>query len=366
MRPVSAPKAKTEPRSPQPQPAPPSSAPPGDKARPAAGQASGKRTLAEVMEHDIALKRQKRKEREPAGEPAPQSTRSRFFAGPSSPVAHACDPPVAGPSGLPRRDKENVPCRRASPADALDEGEISMGEDVADPVTQEDGYMSPAPSCANWDSPELSSPARPRAGGASRFPAAAADDEDDIEDDESGDDDDFGADVLSSPCGPSRQRRAARRHTTPAPTAGNVLVQSTPSPRKARRRTRSPPRRGADLRALFEHWSDGTSDIDEGHDSPAHSRASSPATPRAARVHDATPDDEEIDPPHADAAAAATATSGERIADGWWDRWACAEAIPAHPASVRAHVFSAALRVAEPVCASLARKSGACGAARRR
>ncbi|KIP07281.1 hypothetical protein PHLGIDRAFT_425315 [Phlebiopsis gigantea 11061_1 CR5-6] len=316
--------------------------------RAAAGQSSGKRTLAEVMEHDMASKRQRRKERELPSTPPrhlPQTTRSKFFAGASSSrpkghrAAHATSDTesVAGPSSGLGHDKENIPSFPSE--DELDESETSMDE-AADPVTQEDGYMSPSPSFSRWDSPELSSPLRPRRATPSQSiavePAVYLDEDEDI--------DDFDAEVLSSPPGPPR-RRNVDRHVSrmPFPSAGNVLVHGTPTPSKKRGgRAASPEPLGPDLRDMFEYWSDRTSDIDEDDGESMESAASSsePVTPessgqRVVCVDDGcceeqmTNDLEEMktEPP--------AATRDGRTANGWWERWACPEAIPTKEQSVR-------------------------------
>lgn len=316
------------------------------------------------MEHDIAVKRQKRKERERPSTPprhVPQSTSSKFFAGPSSTrpgkgahyhITHDLSDTesVAGPSGASRlgKNKENVPCLPSE--DGGGGSEISMDE-AADPVTQEDGYMSPTPSFARWDSPELSSPIRPRARCAA--PSAPTQDLDDCDDDF----DDFDAEVLSSPGGATRRRRRTRsigRAGTEQPlfpSAGNVLVHGTPTPSKKKRgRAGSPVRRGPDLRDIFENWSEGTSDIDEEdyEDSMGTVASSSePVTPEssAQRVVCVPAEgccDETEDDDIEEAEKQASATRNDRIANGWWERWARAGAIPGNKQSVClsiVHVF---------------------------
>ena len=334
--------------------------------RPIVGQSSGKRTLAEVMEHDIASKRQKRKDREPPNSPSrhmPQSTRSKFFSGPSSSRPGGQHVPndgggsdiesAAGPSGLGRlvHNKENIPCVNNSD-DKLDEGEISMDE-IADPVTQEDGYMSLSPSLSRWDSPELSSPLRPRSR-ASKWPTQDLDEE---EEDYISD-----AEVLSSPGGAAhkRCRAGSRASAIPSrslfPSAGKILVHGTPTRREKRVHQASPGRLGPDLRGIFENWSDGTSDIDEedyeesGGSVESLASSSEPVTPEGSSQHvvcvdgvfdDITDDIEDIE-------RQASVTRNDRIANGWWERWACQEAIPENKQSVSwvfLHVFYA---IAEP------------------
>ncbi|KAG5654438.1 hypothetical protein H0H81_002627 [Sphagnurus paluster] len=117
------------------------------------GKASGKRTLAEVMDHDIAIKKRKQK--------------SKFFE--SVPATWHAPDTVAGPSRS-RENKENVfivlDDDEVEPDSTLSiqaQGNLEM--DLADPSTfdavqQEDGYISPSPSDSG-DAQDLSSPLRP-------------------------------------------------------------------------------------------------------------------------------------------------------------------------------------------------------------
>jgi hypothetical protein len=318
-----------------------------DATKPIVGQASGKRTLAEVMDHDMMFKRQKRKDLDVSSIPSdhvPASTRSKFFSALSSGQSRGQHVPhdggggpdtdsVAGPSGLGplAHNKENIPC--IAPVDELDEGEISVDEG-ADPVTQEDGYMSPGPSFSRWDSPDLSSPLRPGSR-ASKWPTQDVEEDDDISD----------ADVLSSPIGVAQKRGRVASRTrmspSPSPSAGNVLVHGTPTRIAKRGDAGGPARLGPDLRDIFENWSDGTSDIDEGGEESLESMeslasSSEPVTPEGSTQHvvcvddsydDMTDDIEEIE-------RQALATRNARVANGWWERWACQEQIPANKQSV--------------------------------
>ncbi|KAF4586686.1 Rad2 nuclease [Pleurotus pulmonarius] len=159
------------------------------------GRQSGKRTLVEIMDQDLSVKRARR-------EPVRKSkmtfntddlSLSKFFA------------PQAGPS----RNKENVciviedsdceeldsKCDLSAVAKGHVDAEMYMAVSngvVDDPVEQEDGYISPSPSCSH-DSPDLSSPAGPTSG---RKDSA-----------------DFEVDPVSSPFSPSapKQKKARRR-----------------------------------------------------------------------------------------------------------------------------------------------------------
>ncbi|TFY56272.1 hypothetical protein EVJ58_g7740 [Rhodofomes roseus] len=160
-----------------------------------AGRASGKRTLAEVMDHDIAVKRKKQEGAQREG-PSREVRNSKFFdvrqssfGGEDEDAIASEEPdyPVAGPSRITLdagKDKENVPC--------ADDDEVFMED--AGAVEQEDGYISPSPSMRRWDSPEVSSPLRVRSGAQL-----------DVEEEE-----DFGADILSSP--PVAARQTSPKH----------------------------------------------------------------------------------------------------------------------------------------------------------
>ncbi|KAJ3544540.1 hypothetical protein NM688_g5730 [Phlebia brevispora] len=291
-----------------------------------AGRSSGKRTLAELMDEDVLAKRKKRNEEDELRR-SPSHTSiatSRFFRVPPTTAEKVTDvsndvsdtESVAGPStlALMKQGKENVPC--------LDDdcGEIS--EEDPDPVTQEEGYMSPSPSYSKWDSPEMSSPTRPRIYGAGNSLS---------------DDDDFDADILSSP--PSAARRP-KSQGTPSRSPGRILVHGTPTCPKRIRDVAPENAPGPDLRAMFEDWEEGTSDIDEGGEDSMGSMASSsgPVTPVCAGqpagrcvddiFDEVTPDDEEIE-------TQAVTARNERVANGWWEKWACSSRTPsARPSKV--------------------------------
>lgn len=286
-----------------------------------AGRRSGKRTLAEAMDEDAFAKRSRREHEEQPRRTAScsQIRTSKFFATATVPsqddkrvVDDVSDTEsVAGPSTLCllREGKENIPC-----TDEDDIGEIS-DEEEPNPVTQEDGYMSPLSPFSKWDSPELSSPTRPRT---YRVGESLSDD------------DDFGADILSSP--PSAARRP-KSQATPSRPAGRVLVLATPTRPDRDTKAKENGAPGPDLRDIFEDWDDRTSDIDEGGDDSMCSMASSsdPVTPAGSQLpagqcvddifDEVTPDYEEIEN---QAAAART----ERVANGWWEKWSCAGNAP--------------------------------------
>ncbi|KAI9065245.1 hypothetical protein FKP32DRAFT_1665495 [Trametes sanguinea] len=150
-----------------------------------------------------------------------------------------------------------------------------MGE--PDLVEQEEGYLSPAPSLAQWDSPDISSPVRPKTG---RSTAEG----------DGWDDDEFDADVLSSP---PLHRHTRRR---PLPQSASVTVERAVTralpfvPLRAPRfgggsssnssfnrrtssaqsgsshgeRQREEAGRGPDLRDVFDDWDEVTSGGEDG------------------------------------------------------------------------------------------------------
>ena len=283
--------------------------------------------MAELMDEDVQAKRKKRDEEASRCTPsrAPISSSKFFRAHPTTAekkgkgVANDVSDTesVAGPSTLMlmRRGKENVPCAED------DCGEIS--EEDPDPVTQEDGYMSPSPSFSKWDSPELSSPARPRIYRAG---------------DSLSDDDDFDAEILSSP--PSAARHPTSRHSPRQRSPGRILVHGTPPTLERKRKVGRDCAPGPDLRDMFEVWDDGTSDIDEDGDDSIGTMASSsgPVTPAETAqpagqcvddiFDEVTGDDEEIE-------RRAVTARNERVANGWWEKWACNASTPPNRPSVR-------------------------------
>ena len=226
-----------------------------------AGKASGKRTLAEVMDYDIERKKKTRKSSSPM-----RSTQSKFFSKVDSRSGsvqrrHSDILPIAGPSRLQSEDKENrsfvVDDEEAETSEPdLDGSELSLkaqfgtdvnmedvnADDFPDVVEQEDGYISPSPLCSK-DIQDLSSP--PQAGRSPR-PRNRNDDLEmaptgmiisDIEDE---DEASFGAEAISSPISvrrPSNHRRQAYQTPSRWRNGGqeqldNILVGPTPTPSK--------------------------------------------------------------------------------------------------------------------------------------
>ncbi|KAI8972842.1 hypothetical protein BD414DRAFT_499539 [Trametes punicea] len=379
------------------------------------GNKSGKRTLAEVMQEEMAAKRKKHDEDWAAaaagGAPAAPvlsgavpvrtPTTSKFFlaqqrsvsdprgarawvhaggAAASTPTA-ASRPssasaisllasPGAGPSRLSLRgrqseelhreqEKENLPCdgpnahADAETGDGEAEADKPMGE--PDAVEQEEGYLSPAPSLAQWDSPDISSPVRPRTG---RSPAGG-----------DGWDDEFDADVLSSPPLHRQGRRPPSR--SGSFTGERVVTRALPlvrlrAPRfggSAGRRAstsksisghredeREEPGRGPDLRDVFDDWDEVTSGdedsewLAEREDGVGSTASSTPGPvtpaedvgdedvkmlPSAADEGSSEELEDEDDMRPAETVAdcdeleeAAARNASVKVAHGWWAKWA--------------------------------------------
>ncbi|PSS36962.1 hypothetical protein PHLCEN_2v1178 [Hermanssonia centrifuga] len=293
---------------------------------PIAGRSSGKRTLADLMEEDMSAKRKKHNDKKRPTDRTLTTATSKFFSGTSLSIAK--DKPVrnvsldiAGPSRLQHfsKGKENI-CS----FDEDDVDEISMDEDP-DPVSQEEGYISPSSSSFRWESPELSSPLRP---GSSSFRLAVG-----------AVDDDFEADILSSPLAAGTRRQQSRRPQSCV--TGRVLVHGTPQ----RSRVKDEGAPGPDLRDIFEDWNDLTSEIDECCEDSMESLESSsgPVTPVSSSqpagqcvddiFDEVTPDDEEIE-------QQAVAARNESVASGWWQKWSCGNATPLQPPSSNLRIKS--------------------------
>ncbi|KAG6856585.1 hypothetical protein H0H87_002791 [Tephrocybe sp. NHM501043] len=256
----------------------------------AVGKESGKRTLAEVMEHDIAEKRRQK---------------SKFFDAPT-PVSmnfpkSEHQNPVAGPSRE-RGNKENVHHIISEDEDCDNVSIVTRGNvdeememDLEDPmlyvtVTQEDGYLSPTSSCSG-EMQDLSSPARLERTSNAQFTPRSKDLE-------------FGADVVSSP--PSAANRRRESNSLPYPilrTRSLDLPQSRTllhHPSGDRQITSiSLSFHGPDLRDIFAdgHSSDiDCSDEDGKHEPKSNSPTPPTLTPPTAILQDNLDDDDAQDP----------------------------------------------------------------------
>lgn len=260
------------------------------------GNASGKRTLADAMDQDLAAKKKQREQSLTAKKPN-GLTESRFFgAKPSIGTPnHEEDSvaPIAGPSRVHdflEVDKENVP---------MSDEDLDFTMDIPeDPVTQEDGYLSPTPSFSRLDTPEFSSPLRP---GVRRKRET---------------DDDFDAEALSSP---EASRQAPRRHSYSIErlewSRGKILTPVTSDHSAGADETLT--KDGLDLRDILDD--DMTSEIDcfdEDTFDPTP-----PITPDGSGQKEVAPEvDYDIDGLK-QLEAVSVVTRTEIVASGWWEKW---------------------------------------------
>ena len=335
-----------------------------------AGKASGKRTLAEVMDYDMERKKKTRKSSSPM-----RSMQSKFFSevdtrSLSVQRRHSDILPIAGPSRLQNEDKENSYLVVDDDEEAetsepdLDGTELSLkaqfgadvnmedvnADDFPDVVEQEDGYISPSPSCSK-DAQDLSSPLQ---AGHSPQPRNRNDHLDmaptgmiisDVEDE---DEASFGAEAISSPISvrrPSNHRREvyqtpSRRRNRGQEPLINILVGPTPTPAKPTEGIYPDPDevpsptlyRGPDLRRMLGDDGSTELDVDEqpGKSGSASGTASppspSPETPN--RTGEQAPkviididtfedlvDEEEC-------RVREISTRANTVMNGWRDRWA--------------------------------------------
>lgn len=259
------------------------------------GKGSGKRTLAEVMDEDIAAKKKKREASLSPKKPK-AFKESRFFGGeiPNSTPGGSEIVAKPGPSGLRVIDKENTPL----PGDDLD----IIIDDPNDPVTQEDGYISPSPSFSRMvtPGPDISSPSRP----GHSF--------------KRDDNDNFDADALSSPVtttlAPQRRPRSIGRLQWSCGDVHVELPETSALPGEKQAPTNA--QGGPDLRDMF--GGDPTSEIDC-FDENTPDPTPPVMTPDAERELDV--DLEFEDELEDDMGIKAVAASTELVASGWWAKW---------------------------------------------
>ncbi|RXW15314.1 hypothetical protein EST38_g10540 [Candolleomyces aberdarensis] len=219
-----------------------------------AGKASGKRTLVEIADQDIAA----RKKHKPRHSTPAMLSQSRFFMTPGSPERarsasaprrHSADFPFPGPSRLFEADKENfLPAggwedeEDASElsfcAQKQDDSDVDLDLETPPDVEQEDGYRSPlAPTSPGNYGQDLSSPCqegqyddmgdpvssppsaskRLRTRSRSRSPCAQRSPDDNGE---------FSGDLVETPM----NVRKTKLRRSVSLDAGIVLVDETPSP----------------------------------------------------------------------------------------------------------------------------------------
>ncbi|KAG6808906.1 hypothetical protein H0H92_002406 [Tricholoma furcatifolium] len=288
-----------------------------------AGKDSGKRTLAEVMDREIAEKRRQKSRFFDAFTPvSQQATKSESQA-------------IAGPSHQ-RGNKENIYVISDDEADsnvsieAQGDADADMVIDLEDPslcvvVEQEDGYMSQNSACSG-DMQDLSSPVRPGVDSAVRRARLSPDLE-------------FGADPVSSPPVAKRRRKSnspirpmlrTRSLDIPLPLQSLKSSQdrgelSVPSPKP-------PSFPGPDLRPTFadEHSSDiECSDEDETRESTSKSStppAPTPPTPVLQNDTSISDVEEEAEREHE--------LRKKAVINGWQQRWSLGGRAKAQRASL--------------------------------
>jgi hypothetical protein len=252
------------------------------------GGASGKRTLTDVMDEDLAAKRKKI-------DGTPRAARiSRFFASPSKPTSQCEDlhPEEVFHACAHNAVKENVP--------PLSDDDVDLDMDKAESennfVMQEDGYISPSSRYDRDDSTsELSSPDKPvRA----------------VEDD------DFEVDAISSPPITRSHRKAGG--------SGAMLVLGTRRPGPSTdRQQQGQADEVVDLRDVF--MDDSTSDIDVFEDEQGARGIGSLETVSPSPSPQ-TPVDEdgdlELELELTDIEAEASVARTDIVASGWWMKYA--------------------------------------------
>ena len=212
-----------------------------------AGQASGKRTLSDVLEVDAIVKKRRKSNENSKPREETKVVTSKFFPGPrkTSPT----DGQTLG--GSSSTAPEMV--KRSGVVEMIDltlDGDEPESQDIA----QEDGYISPTRSSYRFETPEVSTPHRH-----SRMSKSAGQD-----------DDDFDAELLSSPVD-------GRRHNSPT------------SKRKHE----------VDLDHEYSGWTIKGDDIDSGDDGPDLRRS----------FHDLDELSSDIDCPGPGSSFASTATT---------------------------------------------------------
>ncbi|KAH7886997.1 exodeoxyribonuclease 1 [Phlebopus sp. FC_14] len=272
-----------------------------------AGKSSGKRTLVDVLDEDLAAKRMKTEGNCTPGTReasrlffTPGATQRRMSAtsslsglmsGPSRLRTQPCES-----DGLAQDAKENV--------DPRNHLEGHLGESP-DPVQQEDGYISPSPSYFRSATPDLSSPVRRPSQDTAYMHETM---------------DEFEADSVSSPTATRLgSQQGYGRGTSSDETRTSVLVRRTPSP------IISTEIGGPDLKRILSISDLGDLDDIEGDEwsAPSTQSTSGPITPVEFTSIDGTKADKFDD-------AKVGKTHAELVANGWWNKWAiCKESCTA-------------------------------------
>ncbi|GLB42344.1 putative xeroderma pigmentosum G I-region [Lyophyllum shimeji] len=287
-----------------------------------AGKGSGKRTLAEVMDQDIRIRNRKQKSKF-FGTPAPMAQAAPCARTPNAAAGPSCERKNKENIHIVIDDDDDVEPGSTISIEAQGEVDLQMEMDLEDPsayeaVEQEDGYISPTPSCVG-EMQDLSSPVRPnRTAG---FTPSAKDLE-------------FGVEAVSSPPSATKRRRESDSILRPV-----LRTRSLDLPHSAPENAPPPgcfP--GPDLRHSF--GDDRSSDIDCSDEEERHqSHSNSPATPTPSppsplpheNQHIAIVDD--LDDTE-DLAANAHEMRKQAVITGWRQRWALGDRTKAQRASL--------------------------------
>ena len=266
--------------------------PSAKKSMTAAGQASGKRTLSEVVDMDASVKRRKSNENNKPWKEMEVVT-SKFFSEPRKTSPKGGQASGSSSDIVPGVDKRNG---------AVEMIDLTLDEDPeSHDIAQEDGYISPKRSSYRFETPEVSTPHRrsriPRSGGGQ------------------GEDDEFDAELLSSPVEGQRHRgtTSKRAHEVDLDRKrlewtiyGDDIDSGNDGP---------------DLRGSFEDVDELPSDID--CPGPGSSFASTATTSSAGPItpnHSTSVDDVEDFPEEMEDDRARISRTGS-ISDGWVKRW---------------------------------------------
>ena len=279
------------------------------------GKASGKRTLVDVMESDIAAKKQKQSSKFFKAPSQGKEQATMLSAGPSSTLQNK--ETTYHPIEDEDEDKFDVGSRGSLDAQVDDAGlDIDLEDSFQEVVEQEDGYISPTSSHSD-DIQDLSSPVRSRTTYRSRPP-----------------DSEFGAEVVSSPPAQATQKRVlqispkpifrTRSLDLPRVDPSSSLYPSSLSAGPFSRSKSSLILSGPDLRDSFADRSSEINSCDEasGSKSPP-TPTPSPPTPLDQEQHlgdlaaqDYDPDDPEV------VLALDDELRNQAVMNGWRKRWA--------------------------------------------
>jgi exonuclease-1 len=269
------------------------------------GKGSGKRTLVNIHDEDLAAKRVKIHQASSSTNLS-LLTHSRFFPSPSTSKQQveqaAVDLMPSSRIHLPLSDKENLPDHADNVIVGEDLDEII--DEYPDPVTQEDGYLSPSPSYFRSATPDLSSPVRPN----------------NLARRDHCDEDDFGADIIPSPTAVKTvTRNALHQCLLPKKEKVSILVRETPPPMNGL--GSADEMEGPDLRDILGIEALGDIDAIDDDDIITPASSSSTISPKDNGANDEIDIDESAEE-HTVTEANARVKRTKIVANGWWNKWA--------------------------------------------